>query len=48
MEYQKIIYFFDITANQPYKFRTKIRREINDNSRGTYGTNSQIKVKFMW
>ena len=32
------------TANQPSKFRTKNWVEINDDSRGTYNTNTQIKV----
>ena len=30
------------TANQLPKFRTKYWVEINDDSRGTYNTNSQI------
>ena len=33
------------TLNQPTKFRTKNWVEINDDSRGTYNTNSQIKFK---
>ena len=32
------------TANQPSKSRTKNWVEINDDSRGTYNTNTQIKV----
>ena len=35
----------DNTPNQPTKFRTKHWVEINDGSRGTYNTNSQIKFK---
>ena len=35
----------DNTPNQPTKFRTKNWVEINDDSRGTYNTNSQIKFK---
>ena len=35
----------DNTSNQPSKFRTKNWVEINDNSRGTYNTNSHIKLK---
>ena len=31
------------TTSQPSKFRTKNWVEINDDSRGTYSTNSQIK-----
>ena len=33
------------TSNQPSKFRAKNWIEINDESRGTYNTNSQIKFK---
>ena len=33
------------TPNQPTKFRTKDWVEVNDDSRGTYNTNSQIKFK---
>ena len=35
----------DDTSNQPSKFRTKNWIEINDESRGTYNVNSQIKFK---
>ena len=35
----------DNTPSQPNKFRTKNWVEINDESRGTYNTNSQIKSK---
>ena len=35
----------DNTSNQPSKSRTKNWVEINDNSRGTYNTNSHIKLK---
>ena len=45
MEYQKIRYFLETTTNQSSKFRTKIWVEINDDSRGTNNTNSQIKFK---
>ena len=45
MEYQKIINLLDKTPNQPSKFRTKNWVEINDESRGTYNTNRQIKFK---
>ena len=45
MEYQKIINLLENTPNQPTKFRTKTCVEINDESRGTYTTNSQIKFK---
>ena len=43
MEYQKIINWSDSTPNQPTKFRTKNWVEINDDARGTYNTDSQIK-----
>ena len=45
MEYQKIINFLDITPSQPSRFRAKNWSEIKDDSRGTYSTNSQIKLK---
>ena len=45
MEYQKIANLTDDTSNQPSKFRTKNWVEINDESRGTYNVNSQIKFK---
>ena len=45
MEYQKIENLIDDASNQPSKFRTKNWVEINDESRGTYNVNSQIKFK---
>ena len=45
MEYQKIANLIDETPNQPSKFRTKNWVEINDESRGAYNDNSQIKFK---
>ena len=45
MEYQKIINLLDNTPNKPTKSRTKHWLEVNDDSRGTYNTNSQIKFK---
>ena len=45
MEYQKIINLLDNASNQPSKFRTKSWVEINDESRGGYNVNSQIKFK---
>ena len=45
MEYQKTINLLDNTPNQPNKFRTKNWVEINDQSRATYNTNSQVKFK---
>ena len=45
MEYQKIANLLDNASNQPSKFRTKNWVEINDESRGTYSVNRQIKFK---
>ena len=45
MEYQKIINFLNNTPNQPTKFRTKKWIEINDESRRTYDSNSQVRFK---
>ena len=45
MEYQKIINLLENTPNQLRKFRTKNWVEVNDESRGTYNVNSQIKFK---
>ena len=46
MEYQKIANLIDEDAsNQPSKFRTRNWVEINDESRGAYNVNTQIKLK---
>ena len=46
MEYQKIANLIDDDASdQLYKFRTRNLVEINDESRGAYNVNSQIKFK---
>ena len=45
MEYQKITKLLGNTRNQPTKFRKKNWVEINDDSRGAYKINSQIKCK---
>ena len=45
MEYQKIINFLENAPNQQNKFRTRNWVEVNDESRGTYDINSQIKCK---
>ena len=46
MEYQKIANLIDDNIlNQPSKFRTRNWIEINDESRGVYNVNSQIKFK---
>ena len=44
MEYQKIANLLDNASNQPSRFRTKSRVEINDDSRGAY-TSADIKFK---
>ena len=45
MEVQKIANLIDNASNQPSNFRTKNWVEINDESRGAYNVNSQIKFK---
>ena len=45
MEYQKIVNLIDDTSNQLSKFRTRNWVEINNESRGAYTVNSQIKFK---
>ena len=45
MEDQKIVNLTGDTSNQPNKFRARNLVEINDESRGAYNVNSQIKFK---
>ena len=45
MEYQKIINLLDNTPNQPSKFRTRNCVGINNESRGTYNKDNQIRFK---
>ena len=45
MQYQKIANLIDDTSDQPSKFRTRNWVEINDELRGAYNVNSQIKFK---
>ena len=45
MEYQKIINLLNNTPNESTRFRTENGAQINDDSRGTYNTNIQIKFK---
>ena len=45
MEYRKMINLLDNTSNQPSKFRTKNWVEINNEPRGTYNVNSEIRFK---
>ena len=45
MEYQKITNFLNDESNKPSKFKTRNCVEINDEARGTYSPNEQIKFK---
>ena len=45
MEYQKIANVLDYASYQSSKFRAKNWVEINDESRGTYNANNQVKFK---
>ena len=45
MEYQNIINLLNSTPNQLSKFRTKYWIVINDQSRGVYNVNSNIRFK---
>ena len=45
MEYQKKANLLNDESNKPSKFRTRNWIEINDDSRGTYPVNKQIKFK---
>ena len=45
MEYQKLANLLNDKSNQPSKFRTRNWVEINDEARGTYSPNKQIKFK---
>ena len=45
MEYQKIANLLDSASNKPSKFRTRNWVEINDNIRGAYSPNKQIRFK---
>ena len=45
MESQKIINLLDNTPNQSSKFKTKSCVEINDEWRGTYNKDNQIRFK---
>ena len=45
MEYQKIINSLDSTPYRLFKFRTNNWIKINDQSRKTYGVNSDIRFK---
>ena len=45
MEYQKIANLLKDELSKPSKFRTRNWVEINDEARGTYYPNKQIKFK---
>ena len=45
MEHQKIANLLNDESNQPSKFTTRNWVEINDEARGTYSSNKQIKFK---
>ena len=45
MEYQKIINLLDNITNKSSKFKTKDWIEMNDQTRGTYNANSDIRFK---
>ena len=44
-EYQKIANLLNDESNKPSKFRTRNWVEINDEARGTYSPNKQIKIE---
>ena len=45
MEYQKIADLVDSASNKPSKFRTRNWVEVNDDIRGGYFPNKQIRLK---
>ena len=45
MEYQKIANLLNDESNKPSKFRTRNWVEINDDKRGAYSPNKQIRFK---
>ena len=45
MEYQKIANLLDSASNKPSKFRTRNWVKTNDEIRGTYSPNKQIRFK---
>ena len=45
MEYQKIAHLLNDGSSKPSKFKTRNWVEINDEARGTYSPNKQIKFK---
>ena len=45
MKYQKIANLLNDGSNKPSKFRTRNWVEVNDEARGTYSHNKQIKFR---
>ena len=45
MEYRKLANLSDNSSNRPSKFRTRNWVEINDDIRGAYSPNKQIRFK---
>ena len=45
MEYQKILNLLNDASNQPSKFRIRNWVEINDEARGEYSLDKQIRFK---
>ena len=45
MEYQKITNLLTDVSNKPSKFRSRNWVEINDDIKGTYSPNEQIRFK---
>ena len=45
MEYQNIANLLDSASNKPSEFRTRNWVEINDDIRGAYSPNKQIRFK---
>ena len=45
MEYQKIANLLNVASNKPSKFRIRSWVEINDDIRGAYSPNKQIRFK---
>ena len=45
MQYKKIANLLDSASNKPSKFRTRNWVEINDDIRGAYSPNKQIRFK---
>ena len=44
MEYQKIVHLLDSASDKPSKFRTRNWVQINDDIKGAYYPNKQIRL----